>query len=801
MLSRLLLLPSLLMSRYPLLAFSLALVAPRPAFAAGVPEGVLAFTKRHCVDCHTGDDAEAGLDLTSLKTIDDPKTFDRWVRIVDRVHDGEMPPADAADLPPAEAKAFVAAAGEWLEKHERSEWAQLGRVRARRLTNLQLERSLHAVLGIDIPLAARMPEEPRDEGFTTISEAQSISHFQLEQHLAIVDVALDEAFRRALSPPDRLLREFDGPGLCRTNPKRRCREPENIDDLAVTWSGGPIFYGRLPVTTAKEDGWYRFTVTASGLNVPEEHGIWCTVRTGPCVSSAPLLGWASAFEVGEEPDTWTFETWLPRGHMLEIRPGDTTLKKGRFAGGQVGAGEGTPQKLPGVALHSLVLERIHHDAGDEAIRRLLFGDLEVRMGKSRESSTVSTDDPPADAARLMQNFARRVFRRPVDASEIEDFVAFVHDSLDKGKPFAAALRGGYRALLCSPRFLYLHETPGTLDDHAIASRLSYFLWNAPPDAELTRLADEGRLRNPQVIREQVERMLDEERGRQFVADFADQWLDLDQIDFTEPDRRLHPTFDVVVQQSMLDETESFLHTMLAEDLDVGHVVDSDFTFLNSRLAGFYGIDGVTGDDMQRVALLPEHHRGGLLTQGTILKVTANGTTTSPVLRGVWVSERLLGVEIPPPPQGVPAIEPDIRGAKTIREQLAKHKNDSACASCHVKIDPPGFALENFDPAGRWRVKYPVGNKPNRGPVVDPGYDMPDGRHFDDVAEFRELVLTNRERLAANVAEKMLAYGTGAPVSYADRLAVDAIVEESAKSNHGFRSILHAVVTSPVFLSK
>jgi hypothetical protein len=254
---------------------------------------------------------------------------------------------------------------------------------------------------------------------------------------------------------------------------------------------------------------------------------------------------------------------------------------------------------------------------------------------------------------------------------------------------------------------------------------------------------------------------------------------------------------------MLAETQTYLQAMLDEDLSIGCLIDSDFTFLNSRLARFYGISGVAGDTLKRVSLNPTDHRGGLLTQGAILKVTANGTTTSPVIRGVWVSERLLGQEIPPPPANVPAIEPDIRGAKTIREQLAKHKNDASCAACHVKIDPPGFALENYDPAGRWRDTYQKfqGRKRIPGIVVDASSELPSGKAFENIDDFQSLILENKEALAANVVEKLLTYGTGAPISYKDRQTVERCVQQAKDSDYGFRSLVHAVIQSDVFLSK
>jgi len=288
-----------------------------------------------------------------------------------------------------------------------------------------------------------------------------------------------------------------------------------------------------------------------------------------------------------------------------------------------------------------------------------------------------------------------------------------------------------------------------------------------------------------------------------VEDFAAEWLDLDQIDFTEPDRKLYPDFDAIVQAGMLAETRATLAEAVAENRPVSWLVDADTTWLDSRLARFYGVPDVAGDTLTRVTVGPATHRGGLLAQGAILKVTANGNNTSPIVRGAWIGERLLGDEIRPPPGGVPAIEPDIRGTTTIREQLARHRSDASCASCHKTIDPPGFALENFDPAGAWRDRYLAfdAGKRKRGPPVDPSGTLPDGRSFASFAEFRSLVAADPDRLARSLAGHLLVYATGAERSFADREAVDRIVEASAANGHGVRSIVLAVITSPVFTSK
>jgi hypothetical protein len=254
---------------------------------------------------------------------------------------------------------------------------------------------------------------------------------------------------------------------------------------------------------------------------------------------------------------------------------------------------------------------------------------------------------------------------------------------------------------------------------------------------------------------------------------------------------------------MLRETQQFLQHLLDENLSVVRFVDADFSFVDSRLARYYGLNKAGSSDLHRVVWQPEDRRRGLLTQGAILKVTANGTNTSPVLRGLWVAKRILGEDIPPPPESVPAIEPDIRGATTIREQLEKHRSDVACAACHAKIDPSGFALENFDAAGRWRENYLQLEKGKLRPgvAIDAGYVMKDGREFRDLEEFCRLVAEKPEPLAGNFAAKLMAYATGAPIAFADRAAIEAIVEQARADDFGMRTLVKRVVASPLFQTK
>ena len=348
----------------------------------------------------------------------------------------------------------------------------------------------------------------------------------------------------------------------------------------------------------------------------------------------------------------------------------------------------------------------------------------------------------------------------------------------------------------------------------LASRLSYFLWSSMPDEELFRVAEQGKLRDPEMLRRQVERMLRDPKSEAFTENFTGQWLGLRAIDDTMPDRKLYPEFDNLLAVSMVQETERFFREILDRNLSLTHFVDSDFAMLNGRLAEHYGIPGVSGLEFRKVSLPPDSPRGGVLTMASVLKVTANGTTTSPILRGAWVLDRILGMPPPRPTVDVEAVEPDIRGATTIRDQLAKHRDNPACATCHTKIDPPGFALENFDVIGGWRERYRsigrgepavVDGRRMRyrfGPVVDASDVLPDGRRFRGIEEYKRLLLDDKDQLARALTEKLLAYATGAdPITTADRPSIEAIVNRVRGRDYRFRSLVHEVVQSDTFRHK
>ena len=481
---------------------------------------------------------------------------------------------------------------------------------------------------------------------------------------------------------------------------------------------------------------------------------------------------------------------------------------------------------PGLVVQWVEVEGPLLESWPPESHRKLLGDLKQERMSAKDNAgrmEVVSEQPLVDAERILRDFARRAFRRTVTDSEIRPFVTRVQTKLDEGHSFEQALRVGLKGVLVSPHFLFLRErmkdspgkdTPAALDDFSLASRLSYFLWSSMPDEELLALAEKGELQQADTLRNQVERMLRDPKAAAFTENFASQWLSLRSIDATMPDQMLYPEFDDILKVSMVKEVLLFFDEVLKHDLSVTNFVTSDFTIINERLARHYGIDGIdSGLSFRKVALPPESHRGGVLTMAAVLKVTANGTTTSPILRGAWVLDRMLGTPPPKPTVDVEAVEPDIRGSTTIREQLAKHRDHAACASCHVQIDPPGFALENFDVIGGWREHYrSIGSGESvtlngrrmrylKGPAVDAADVLPDGRRFSNIDEFKQLLLADKDQLARALAKKLLTYGTGAEPGEADQPDLEEIVSRAQQKDYGLRSLVHEVVQSRTFRQK
>jgi hypothetical protein len=470
----------------------------------------------------------------------------------------------------------------------------------------------------------------------------------------------------------------------------------------------------------------------------------------------------------------------------------------------------------GLAVQFIEVEGPLFETWPPESHRRIFGDLPQKAAPIYNFSKrveVTSKEPEVDAEKILRSFARRAFRRAVTDDEITPFLKLVKNRLEKKHTFEQAMRVGLTAIMVSPDFLFLREKAGKLDDFAIASRLSYFLWSTMPDEELLTLAEQKKLTDPRTLHAQVERMLKDAKASAFTTNFVSQWLNLREIDATIPSHIHYPEYDDMLKHSMLRETYLFFDELLKDDLGLTNFVHADFSMLNGRLARHYGIPGVDGWDFQKVTLPKDSHRGGVLTMASVLKVTANGTYTSPIPRGAFVLERILGTPPPRPPEGVSAIEPDIRGAKTIRQQLAKHREVASCASCHSKIDPPGFALESFDVIGGWRDYYRVSGNGKavvidgrrmpylQGPRVDAADVTADGQKFQGIDEYKQLLLKERDQIARNLTERLVTYATGAAPHAGDRKEIDAIVGNVRGKNYGVRSLVHEVVQSRLFLHK
>lgn len=519
-----------------------------------------------------------------------------------------------------------------------------------------------------------------------------------------------------------------------------------------------------------------------------------------------------------------------------------------FSQGQIKAYSGA-----GVAIDKLVVTGPLYDEWPPVSHRRLFGNLPIvpfsklpvdapkpkRPTQFREArgaingagrlvpGATQSDDPHSDIRQLLSSFLPRAFRRPTTDSEIQRYARIAEERLKSGGCFEEAMIDCYRTALLSPDFLFLNEKVGKLDGFAIATRLSYGLWNSCPDDGLMKAAESGELEAPEKLRTIVERMLNDPKADRFFQDFPDQWLDLRDFDLTSPDKQLYPEFQPNLEDAMRREPREFFRYAVLNKLSTSQLWSTPINLVNQRLAEHYGIDNVDGVRFRRVDVdQSKNPRGGFLTMAAVCKVTANGSTTSPVKRGAWVRKKIFGQPPQPPPPNVPAIEPDLRGVTTIREQLARHREDPACSNCHAIFDPPGFALESYDVIGGLRTAYrategtqspdvakifrsyltPDGEFKNHynfrnGQPVDSSSELIDGRKFSSFSEYQSILINENQILSRNLANQLIMYLTGSPVEFSDRQAVDDLMLRAGGNNPNLHELIHQIVQSPLFLNK
>ncbi len=851
--------------RVLLFLITAASVAPAATLRADdpTPNNITAFIQQHCVECHSADVPEASLNLAALSrqplsTSDLPT----WIKVHDRIDAGEMPPEGA--LTAVQVQPFTRELFDRLVQLDRQEIASTGRAVWRRMNRYEYENSVRNLLAAPwLQLKTILPEDGEQQRFNKVGEALDTSHVNLARYMQAADYALREVVAKQLEPPRSQIQRFYAREQDGFNRKVRFtefnRSPErstfplldytaDIDVLenkdcpltvgdsdpekreheafgVVASSYEPIEI-RFSEFTAARAGRYKlrfkgYTFWAAG----EQQKWWRPDRTQTSrgrraepvaiysVSTPRQLRKLGEFDFDIEPTVRELDVYLLAGES--IQPDAVRLFRSRPSNWHNPLAE--QDGMPGVAFSYLEVEGPIVDQWPTLGHKQLFGDLPMTLRNDR--AQVQSQDPTNDANRLLTSFMTAAYHRPVEQADVARFLVVVNAALEAELSFTDAMLAGYTAVLCSPDFLCLQEPAGQLDDAAIAVRLSMFLQNSLPDQTLRALATAGKLRDKAVLQQQVDRLLADESSGQFVDAFLAYWLDLRKINDTSPDERIYPDYylDDSLVDAALSETQLFFRALVDNNLPARCLVDADFTFVNERLALHYQLPAVSGVAMRRVTLPSDSPRGGLLTQASVLKVTANGTTTSPVLRGVWVNERILGIKTPPPPKSVPAIEPDTRGAATIRQQLELHRVEASCNACHSIIDPVGFALENFDVAGGWRDYYrslgdvgkPVegfgkNGQPfshRQGLAVDASGNLLNGQRFANIQELKQLLVADDRSIAKNLLQQLTIYATAAPMRFSDRVEIDSILERLEQDGYRVKSMIAELVTSDMFLHK
>ncbi|MGE3808616.1 MAG: DUF1592 domain-containing protein, partial [Gemmataceae bacterium] len=765
---------------------------PQEANAKAFTEVIRPLLQNHCVRCHGADKPKAGLNLARLGAdMFQEKSSAVWHEIADRVNLGQMPPKGE----PALSREELNSLSTWIARELKRATAVArdrgGRIVLRRLNRNEYRNTIRDLLGVSHDASLELPEDPPANGFDNNGAALTVSPLHLEKYLRAARKAVDLAIVTGEQPArerwrfqaERRSKEDRGYYYANDTPQGN-RENRNERGRFIAWTLGggtaehqsPGFEHLHPVRPEE----YRTQVLrAINFTYPQ---------AGEYIVRVRAFG---HYPGDARPDSFRFGP--PR---LQVASNGF-----RVLSCDVEAGRNEPvvyeARYFSEAVRTTVFVRNRYDFSANFINQELNKRLNVRDadypkpylavdwyeidGPIYESwppsshrrilfASKNRDNEEVYAREVLAAFARRAYRRPVAKEEIDRLVAGFRKARPCKDSFEAAIKVPLIAILCSPDFLFLsepsdQEKPRRLTDHELASRLSYFLWSSMPDEELFRLAETGRLHDEKVIDQQVARMLKDPRSREFIKNFTGQWLGLRQLGRVVPDAKLFPRYDEHLQEAMAGETEAFFAELLDHDQSVLKFIAADFTMLNERLARFYDIPGVKGDHFRKVALKPEYQRGGLLTQASILTITSNGTRTSPVKRGLWILENMLADPPPPPPPNAGEIQPQVPGADkaTVRERLAIHRSVAACAACHAKIDPLGFALENYDASGLFRVQESSRFQFNphvRDPKIDASGTLPDGRSFKNVRELNQLLLQDEDRFLNCLCEKLVVYALG-----------------------------------------
>jgi len=814
--------------------FIITLLFSSLAADAAVAPPVTAFFQTYCIDCHGPKKQKGDFRVDELKVSTTSADAENWQLVLDNLHLGEMPPEKSKQPKTAEVEVVTTWIQSEIFRASNVLKGSGGEVVLRRLNRAEYQNTIADLFDVHGDFTAGFPDDTLDHGFDNNGAALMLSASQVQEYMKAAEFVLARAIAPAKRPetvsktltlhdgnrraieltrkdlekrlatfdrltPDEQKRTREAEAKAKANPDShgyrfpvrengtlRPPKPDDGPHLDAVMTVQQYFSGEPSISfPGRQAGWCRVKAVAYALKNDGKPARLKFKAEKPYAGMLPKAVSVFAF-TDEQPREVEALYYLEPGDRVEFTIMDgAPHSQGRTMIDQPG---------PFIAIRSFSIEGPVFETWPPPGHRTLFGDI------------APANPTPEKAAAIVTHLAPKLFCRPVEPATITKYRALFEKFTQTMTP-DEALRGMLAAMMVSPRFLYHEEPPDRLDAHAIASRLSFFLWRSTPDDALLAAAADGSLLDPAKRRAQARRMMADARAERFLKDFTGQWLRVREVGVMRADATFYPEYDLELEAAMRGETEHFITEMFERDLPLAQLIDSDWTMLNQRLAKHYGIEGVLGPDFRRVSLdKTKTVRGGLLTQASIHAVTSNGSTTSPVARGVWMLEKFLGTPAPPPPPDVPPIEPDIRGATTIKEQLAKHRDIAACASCHRKIDPLGFALESFDVIGGWREKYRALSEPTPkaraklidGQPVNPADEWAGVGRFSSFQEFRELVKKREDLVIQNLTHKLATFALGRHPGFADRDPLKAIATQVCGKKSGMKSLVLELVASSVF---
>jgi mono/diheme cytochrome c family protein len=739
-------------------------MAQTQAGAAASGEMLDTTLTRYCVSCHNDRARTAGLTLADVNSREVAGQAATFEKVLHKIRSGEMPPAGR----PAPDAATAANLVGWLTTEldrVASERPNPGAPAIHRLNRAEYRNAVRDLLRLDLDHARDLPADDSGYGFDNIGDVLTVSPLHIEKYIA----AARRISRQAVGTvtPRPVVEKYTAP---------RGQVDEAIDRLPPNERGGTLFHHYFPF-----DAEYSILVRVRGRRAPGMPAPRLDVR----IDGRRIRLFDADFD-GEEANQGTreFEVRLP------VTAGDHEIAAGFLT--EYARSEGTDTRGVNDFSVDYVLVGGPYDAagpGDTASRRRIFV-CRPAYGEPEEPC----------ARRIVTDLARQAYRRPVSAADIDPLLDLFALGRGDGASFEAGIEMALSGVLVSPSFVFRAPSapaggaPGSvypLSDIDLASRLSFFLWSSIPDDELLRLAEQGRLSEPRTLAAQLARMLADVKASALVENFGGQWLHLRNVADWTPDPERFPEFDESLRYAFQRETELFLEHLIRDDGSVMDLIDADYTFLNERLADFYGIDDVEGGYFRRVPLAGTERRG-IVTHGSVLMVTSYPTRTSPVLRGKWVLENLLGAPPPPPPPDVPVLANDAeQSAGNLREALEQHRANPACAVCHSRLDPLGFALENFDAVGAFRTE-------DDGVAVEASGALPDGTLLDGPLGLRDVLLARRDEFVEALADRLLTYALGRGLESYDRPAVREIRRRTESEDYRFSALVEAIVDSVPF---